>query len=123
MLSRTLLVALVLACADTVHGDDPFAISLWSSSANLSPQYRAAIRQATAKYRGDATEATVRRYYIYFFTLSTGKEVRIDQPQFEKDPFPAELLSFDYVAQLAPRASNPAMQLTPSRTVFILYDD
>jgi len=69
---RTLILAfgLMFCAACRVSGQDsdrPPDVSLWSSAADLSPYYRAAIREATEKYRGDiGNEVTkvVTRIYI-----------------------------------------------------------
>jgi hypothetical protein len=71
---------------------EPFDVSLWTSGADLSPYYRAVVREATDRYRGDGF-ATVVLARIHYFTLSSGEVVRIEEAHFDSDPFPKELLS------------------------------
>ena len=92
MSSRALLLILLLASTIPTYAEEPFSVSLWSSSADLSPYYRAVIREATERYRGDGF-ATIVLGRVYYFTLSTGEVVRIEEAHFDSDPFPAELFT------------------------------
>jgi hypothetical protein len=43
----------------SLHAQEPFDVSLAYSSADLSPYYRALIREATERYRGDGLSGMV----------------------------------------------------------------
>ena len=90
MLSRFLLAVTLWVCGGVGFGaQEPFTVSLWSSAANLSRHYRATVRAATDRYRGDGRESIV-LLRVHYFTLSSGAVVRVEEARFDSDPFPAE---------------------------------
>jgi hypothetical protein len=89
MVFRTVILALVAVTALT-RAQATLELRLPTSPVDLSPYYRAVVREATGKFRGDAVElVSVVTARVHFFTLSTGEVVRIEEAHFDSDPFPA----------------------------------
>jgi len=147
MLVRALIFNALCITAIWSRAGEPFDVSLAHSSADLSPYYRAVIREATELYRGDGPgevithriritrsvssgieteEITDHRGTTDLYlrsTSATGDRIVIAEVHFDPDPFPAELLSLRSTMRVATRASNQMMQLTPSRTAFTFQHD
>lgn len=138
MLIRTLISISYFAATACLRAQEPFDISLAYSSADLSPYYRAVVRRAADRYRGDANggmlsghihitgwgvfgqsleieevtgdfEAT---HYYVFRRLPTGARLVLAEAHFLLDPFPAELLTLRDARQTVTRASNQTMKPT-----------
>ncbi len=90
MVFRTLVSVLAAAVPALTQAQATLELRLSTSSIDLSPYYRAVVREATGRYRGDAVEfVSVVTARVHFFTLSTGEVVRIEEAHFDFDPFPA----------------------------------
>ncbi len=115
MLRVLTLVCLCIAPLAS-RADEPFDVSLASSTADLAPYYHAIIRQATDRFRGDPPSQNVvgrshttsaagfeveeitdyRSGVTHFYlrqTSAVGARMIIAEAHFESDPFPAELAS------------------------------
>jgi hypothetical protein len=143
MLLRALSVSWLCLAALGLHAQEPFDVSLGTSSADLSPHYRSLIRHATERYRGDVTGQmiTARMHSIqgpefeseeindYLrgttdFYLRRRLEGRpISEAHFISDPFASELPPFSIAVGVDTRASNQTMQLTAFHTAFTFCDD
>jgi hypothetical protein len=115
MLRAFMLMSLCVV-PGALRGGEPFDVSLASSSADLGPYYRAAIRQATELYLGDGSLETVvartqwssaagfeteefvdySRGTTHSYlrrTSAAGTREIIAEAHFDTDPFPPELCS------------------------------
>jgi hypothetical protein len=140
-----MLVALCIAPLSS-HAEEPFDVSLAHSSADLSPYYRALIREATELYRGDGPAHVITARFhrsqaagfevdqIIDYTRGTtdfylrsasaaGQWMPISELHFDVDPFPSELNPLQITVPAAARASNQTMELTAARTAFTFLDD
>jgi hypothetical protein len=131
-----MLVALSIAPLSS-HAEEPFDVSLAHSSADLSPYYRALIREAAERYRGDGPAGITTRIHrshaagleveqIIDYTRGTtdlylrsasaaGQRMPISELHFDVDPFPPELTPVRITVPAAARASNQSLQLTADR--------
>src|SRR3954470_5317878 len=78
MLFKALISISCFAAASWLHAQEPFDVSLAYSSADLSPYYRAVIREATERYRGDGTGSivTTRIHVSGFFGRQNTLEIK-----------------------------------------------
>jgi hypothetical protein len=100
------------------------AIGLRAAVAGLSSaEYRAGIREATERYRGDCTEIV---HLIVCEEASSSDPTLIsDTPAVclrDCNPFPLESFVLGSVS-LSPATPNQAMELTATRLTFTLSDD
>jgi hypothetical protein len=146
MQMKALISLSCFAAGSWLCAQQPFDVSLASSSADVSPYYRTLIRQATELYRGDgpghmitarthaSQAAGIEIEEIINYTRGTtdlylrsasvaGEGIPISEAHFDVDPFPIELTPLRITGHVAARASNQAMELTAARTAFTFSDD
>ena len=115
MLARTLTLGWLVAFWCSATADELFSVSLYSSSADLSGCYAAAVNKATQNYRGDGPSGTI----IFTRSIPIAREmpggIWYEQECFEPRPFMAVLLTLRVTTQQTAHASNQAMELTATR--------
>ena len=135
MLLKTVICSSCLAAALSLCAQEPFDLSIACPAGDMSPYYRAVVRHATDRHRGDGNgtmaighietfmsfadggalelqEVTtwLRARDIYLFSrLPTGVRLLLSEAHFDPDPFPAEFLTLRNIEQIATHASNQTM--------------
>src|SRR3954471_17707210 len=75
MVFKALISISCFAAASWLHAQEPFDVSLAHSSVDLSPYYRAVIREATERYRGDGFPHMITRYTTRTYSSAAGIDI------------------------------------------------
>jgi hypothetical protein len=93
--------------------DQSFDVSLWSSVTDLSPYYRAVVREATERYRGDLIGEL--HETVYFGDLGgVGRIPLCTKP--DADPFPVELIAVGSALRTVDGSASITLRATPANS-------